>query len=100
MGEARGGLLELTAAVPDGFLMCSTHDPQLVSRLAASSPTLIVQPVETCMKTDKAKTQTVRHDRNLGDETHISMYCFLKPCEQINLVLCVKVPPDGINVFH
>lgn len=46
MGEARVGLVDLTAAVPDGFLMCPTHDPELVSRLAASSPALISQSTE------------------------------------------------------
>lgn len=37
MGEASGGLVDLlTAAVPDGFLMCPTYDPELVSRPTAS----------------------------------------------------------------
>lgn len=52
MGEARGGSVGLayvlTAAVSDGFLMCPTHDPELVSRPAASSPTWISHPAETC----------------------------------------------------
>lgn len=51
MVEARGGLVDLTAAVPDGFLMCPTHDPELVCRLADSSPTLISWPTETDAKT-------------------------------------------------
>lgn len=41
----------LTAAVPDGFLVCPTRDPELLSRPAASSPTLISHPAETCKKT-------------------------------------------------
>lgn len=47
----------LTAAVLDDFLMCHTHDAELVFRPAASSPTQASHPAGTLYdNTDKAET--------------------------------------------
>lgn len=47
----------LAAAAPDGFLMCHTHDADLVFRPTASSPRQISHSAETIKNTDKTETQ-------------------------------------------
>lgn len=94
----------LTAAVPDGFLMRPTHDPEeVVSRPAASAPTRTSHPAETRVKT--LINQKNKHEKRgpvfpvCSAAVCVCVQCVVPPCLVDLFVRCFEIATRSSNIW-